>query len=1371
MKVSIQVFYCLCCVLLLGLSQGYAQTPVASYPFSGNARDQSGLGNHASIHGAKLTADRFGWARNAFLFDGEQSNLSAPNAAQINSDYTTISFWVRVDELPGQGEAFLMSHGGWQERWKISLPPHGKPVFTTNYANGISDMDSGDGNELPVGVWKHVVMVHDGVSDKIFFDGVLANSKAVAGALNATTNYPLGIGFNPIDKANYFEGAIDDVMLFDVALSDAEVAQLYADQSTAPATTPGIVANYSFSNSTRDGSAYGNHGTGKDLVAGTDRFGFGASAYGFNGTSSSVEVANSAPLNSDYTTVSFWVRVRNLPAQGEAMMLSHGGWQERWKISLPPHGKPVFTTNYANGISDMDAGDGNELQEGQWQHVVMVHDGVSDKIFVDGALANSKAVSGSLNKTTHPLGIGFDPIDKTNYFDGEIDEVRIYNYALSDQDVADLYAAQSTSPEIPLDLAAEYRLNGDVLDASQYANHGWPGSSATPVANRFGYASNAYSFAGQDSVYVSNSPRLNSDYATVSFWVRIGELPAQGEAFLLSNGGWQERWKISLPPHGKPVFTTNYENGISDMDSGSELPTGVWKHVVMVHNGEKDKIFIDGALANQKDVVGKLNPTVQPFGIGYNPIDGGGYFNGELDDIQVYDRAFTDSEVAGLFANQSQPPVFASDLVANYTFSGNTNDNTTYNNHATANGATLETDRFGKANQAIAFDGINDELTAANSPQQNSDYTTISFWINAAELPAQGEAFLLSSGGWQERWKISLPPHGKPVFTTNGSSGISDMDSGDSHVVTPGQWQHVVMVHDGTQDKIFFNGVLANAKGVTGTLNSTTHPLGIGYNPIDGGNFFKGALDEVRIYNRALSDAEVALLYDQQSQPPAGGDTETPSAPLDLTADVRFTTITLSWQAATDNVGVAAYNVYQDEVKILTTQATATVLADLAPLTDFVFGVSAVDAAGNESSITTLKARSGEDESPDVTPPTKPGNLSAVTGSYSVLLSWEPSIDDRQVAGYVVLVDGETFDTLPGTATSVLVTGLDPETLYTFEVYAYDNAGNESEIAEITVSTDPEIVTSEPGLVAWYPFEGNADDATPYANHGVIGGNPTFETVQNRPNAAGSAIVFDGQQDSVLAPNAVQLISDFTTVSFWIRVDGQNLADAEAYVIDFGQWSQRWKISLPQHLKVVWTTNSKNAQFDNFISDMDSGDGNELSKGFWWFVTMVHDGVNDIIYLDGQEANRKPVTGTLNSTNLPLGMGNNSIDGGQFFHGALDEVKIYNKALTADEILSLYNTGTTSIRTPETIGKYVRTVYPSPVREILYVDHTLDHSQPLLIRVMDASGRQVDAIRYQKNELPSDRFSVDVRSYPEGIYFLNFISGETNLGAVKFVKN
>ncbi|HMO38521.1 MAG TPA: fibronectin type III domain-containing protein [Saprospiraceae bacterium] len=1372
MRLYISTLYLLACCWLLASTGALAQAPVAHYPFAGNASDLSGNNNTAVINGAVLTQDRFGWANSAFQFDGTQAFLQAPNLAALNSDFTTVSFWVRVNALPGQGEAFLMSFGGWQERWKISLPNHGKPVWTTNNTSGISDMDSGDGNVLVPGTWMHVAFVHDGTNDRIYMNGVRVATKAVAGALNNTTR-PLGIGYNPIDNANFFNGDLDEVMIFAEALSDQQIADLYAEQSAAPNVAEGLVAAYAFSGNALDGTPFGNHGTATEVTPATDRFGFGFSAYDFNGTSSKIEASNSAQLNSPYTTVSFWVRPNALPATGEAFLMSFGGWQERWKISLPGHGKPVWTTNNTSGISDMDSGDGNSLQPGVWTHVVFVHDGTNDKIFMDGALVASKAVAGAMNSTTRPLGMGYNPIDGGNYFDGALDEVQLFNYALSDEAIADLYAAQAASPAEPTDLVAEYNFAGDAQDATQFGNHALV-NEAVPTVNRFGYANNAYRFSGAEAMWAANSPALNSDFATISFWVRVQELPASGEVFLLSNGGWQQRWKISLPGHGKPVFTTNYANGISDMDSGdgNALQPGVWAHVAMVHDGATNKIFINGALANEKAVIGALNATRYPLGIGYNPIDNDNFFNGDLDDIQIYNRALSNEEIADLYAAQSQTPAFADELVAFYPFNGNANDVTPFRNHARVSGAQLDDDRFGKANKAYNFNGLSDEITAANSPQLNSDFTTVSFWVNVNELPGTGEAFLLSFGGWQERWKISLPPHGKPVWTTNNTSGISDMDSGDANTLQPGVWTHVVMVHDGTNDRIFFNGAPVASKAVSGTLNSTTRPLGMGYNPIDGGSHFNGALDEVQIYNRALNDQEIADLYAAQSQPPAETDTEAPSAPLNLTAIVNFNNVTLNWLPSTDNVGVTGYNVFQNNAKIATTIQTSLALLELPPLTEFTFGVTAVDAAGNESVRTTLQVTTGEEQTPDTTPPTMPGNLTADAGSNSVLLSWEPSVDDRRLAGYVVLVDGILFDTLPPASTSVFISGLEPQTLYTFEVYAFDAAGNNSDFAEITIATEPEIDTGEPGLVAWYPFEGNANDATPYANHGAIGGNPVFEPVTNRPNASGTAIKFDGQQDSVLAANAVQLISDFATVSFWIRVDGRNFADAEAYILSFGHWSQRWKVSLPQHLKIVWTTNSKTTQFPNFISDMDSGDGNELTEGFWWYVTMVHDGVNDIIYIDGQEVNRKPAPGTLNSTNRPLGMGNNPIEGGQYFIGALDELKIYNKALTAAEIANLYGSGTTSLDDylSSELRQVLKVVYPNPTTDRLVIEHTLPNNQPLLLRVFDINGRQLEAIRFNRHELPEAQLTLDVSRYPEGSYFLNFVFGGKNLGAVKFIK-
>lgn len=1346
-----------------------AQTVVAEYTFSGNTKDLSANANDASNHGATFTADRFGVANSAMLFDGVQSYVVAPNSSTLMTPTTSVSFWVRVDDLPDAGESFLLSNGGWQERWKISLPSHGKPVWTTNHTNGISDMDSGD-NPLVEGTWAHLVMVHDGAKDLIYLNGTLAAEKDVVGTLNSTS-HPLGIGYDPIDGANFFTGAIDDVTIYDGALDAGQVSALFTLQSTPPVFGPGLVASYSFSNNLRDDSEYRNHALGTDIEYTTDRFGFGNSAVEFNGETSGAYAPNSAPLNSATTTVSFWVKVNSLPGSGESYIASFGGWQERWKISLPSHGKVVWTTHATTCCSDLDAGGGNELQVGEWMHAVFVHDGTKDKIFINGVLANEKDAPGDLNTTTHPLGMGYDPIDNANYFDGALDEFQIYNYALSDTDIANLYAEQSTTIIDPDPLVLNLPFSGDFKDASQFRNDA-EGEKAELTYDRFGFANNAASLSNEATLTVDNSTQYNSAYTTVSFWVNMDELPGTGEVYLMSFGGWQERWKLSLPSHGKVVWTTNHTGGISDMDAGdgNALVPGNWTHVVAVHDALQDKIFINGVLANSKNVGNALNSTTHDLGIGWNPVDGGNFMNGDIDEVRIYNIALTDQEVADLYALQSVAPVFLGTIVAEYPLDASGTDISPFHNHGDVFGAVAALDRHGRANHAMDFDGVDDNIVADNSPQLNTPVTSVSFWINPATLPANGEAYILTFGGWQERWKISLPTHGKPVWTTNHENGISDMDSGDGNELVVGDWTHLVMVHDGLKDYIYINGVLAAEKDVVGLLDNTSHPLGIGYNAVDGGSYFDGKLDDIQIYNVALTGTEVAALYAAQAADPGESDITAPETPANLIGTVEFTNVTLMWTASFDEEsGLAGYNVYQNSSLILTTEGTETTISGLAPLTFYEFGVSAVDSAGNESGVTSIIVLTGMDETPDTEAPTTPANLVVSPGANSAVFSWDPSLDNVGVAGYVVSVDGVFVDSLPGDQTSIFIGGLESETLYAFEVYAFDFAGNNSEQAFIVASTTEPVVTAEPGLVAHYKFEGNANDETPYSNHGAIGGNPTFEPATHGHAGGGLNIDFDGDQDSVLVPNAVQLISDYATVSFWVRPDDQNLADAESYILDFGHWDERWKVSLPQHLKVVWTTNSKNAQFDHFISDMDSGDGNELVLGFWWYVTMVHDGTDDIIYLDGVEVNRKPVVGTLNSTARPLGIGNNPIDGGQYFIGGLDEVKIYNKALTSDEIAQLYETGTTGTDDLNAINEYVEIIYPNPTKDDLLIRHGFE-ADDLLIRVYDNLGRQVSAHKTDAAQMSSGVISLNVADLQAGMYNLNFVLGGKNLGSIPFVK-
>jgi fibronectin type 3 domain-containing protein len=171
-------------------------------------------------------------------------------------------------------------------------------------------------------------------------------------------------------------------------------------------------------------------------------------------------------------------------------------------------------------------------------------------------------------------------------------------------------------------------------------------------------------------------------------------------------------------------------------------------------------------------------------------------------------------------------------------------------------------------------------------------------------------------------------------------------------------------------------------------------------------------------------------------------DTLAPSAPPNLRAtEVRPGAVGLAWDASTDNVGVARYQVFRDGSPLAQISAGRTFLDDTVGTsrTSYTYLVTAVDAAGNASGPSNQVTVT----TPDASPPTAPTNLQAsVAGPNQVGLSWEPATDDSGVAGYTVYRDGTAVGTTTGTH---LTDGTAlSETSYTYAVSAFDAAGNSS---------------------------------------------------------------------------------------------------------------------------------------------------------------------------------------------------------------------------------------------------------------------------------------------------------------------------------------
>ena len=198
---------------------------IAHYPFTGNANDVSGNQLHGQTNGVILTVDQNGGQQRAYYFNGGTQNIAVPNNALLNfQDGITVSCWFKPIGLP-EKETFLLSHGSWQNRWKLSITPEKHLRWTLNSLNGIADLDL-DGT-LQTDQFYHVAATYDGSLLALYLNGNLRTYKVLTGKIR-TTSFPFLMGqMLPAQPEYNFKGVMDGVKIFDYALAPEAVQHLF----------------------------------------------------------------------------------------------------------------------------------------------------------------------------------------------------------------------------------------------------------------------------------------------------------------------------------------------------------------------------------------------------------------------------------------------------------------------------------------------------------------------------------------------------------------------------------------------------------------------------------------------------------------------------------------------------------------------------------------------------------------------------------------------------------------------------------------------------------------------------------------------------------------------------------------------------------------------------------------------------------------------------------------------------------------------------------------------------------------------------------------------------------------------------------------
>jgi glucose/arabinose dehydrogenase len=585
------------------------------------------------------------------------------------------------------------------------------------------------------------------------------------------------------------------------------------------------------------------------------------------------------------------------------------------------------------------------------------------------------------------------------------------------------------------------------------------------------------------------------------------------------------------------------------------------------------------------------------------------------------------------------------------------------NNGMAANTTWSTAGKFGKA---LSFNGTNALVTVPDA--DSLDLTTgmtLEAWVNPTAAPAWGAVVAKETTGDQNYGVFATAGAGFPAGAI--ISGSSIFTAAGNAAAALNTWTHVATTYDGTNLRYYQNGVLVKTTAHSGAINVTTGVLHIGGD--SSVDMFKGLIDEVRVYNTALSAAQITT---DMNTPvvPVVTDTTPPGAPGTLSATGGLGGANLSWGAATDNVGVAKYDVYRSTTSGFTpsvanrvAQPTGLTYNDtgLAAST-YYYRVAAEDAAGNVGPPTN---EASAVVTADTTAPTV-ALTSPAAGTVSGAVTVSATANDNvAVAGVQFKVDGTTNigaeDTTAPYSVSWASTGVTNGT-HTLTAVARDAAGNTTTSTPVTVTVNN---TGPAGLVAAYGF--NAGSGTTAADSSGNNNNgTTANTTWSTAGKFGNALSFNGTNALVTVPdaNSLDLTTGMTleawlnptTTGGWVDAFGKETTDDVVYSI---------YSSTPANRPTGYIR--KGGVFSQAAAV------SPMTLNNWTHLATTYDGANLRFYVNGTLISTTAATGAIDTSNGVLRIGGNSIFG-EYFKGLIDEVRIYNRALSAAEITTDMNT-------------------------------------------------------------------------------------------------
>ncbi len=320
----------------------------------------------------------------------------------------------------------------------------------------------------------------------------------------------------------------------------------------------------------------------------------------------------------------------------------------------------------------------------------------------------------------------------------------------------------------------------------------------------------------------------------------------------------------------RELYTENNEFTFEDLEPNIGIPSDTFVYSPQAKIGMPDTVYLNaGDNHNLFIDVDGANNQYQWY-LNDNTISGAtdsvySISNATLGDAGDYTCLITNTIATNLTLESYPIQVHVqtsmdSTLVAYYPFNGNANDESFYEHNGGVYGAVLTNDRYNNSNSAYYFDGSGAHMNMGtdNNLVNGTDQLTFTVWINPTNLPS-GQSTILSERENGDNYQFAI--FDNDIYFSYWSGGNETMVWGSPGTVINNQWQFVAVTYDGTEARTYYNGQLDNVVSASGLIDSHSSDLIVGAMITSGQEPFEGDIDDIRIYNKPLTDTEINDLY------------------------------------------------------------------------------------------------------------------------------------------------------------------------------------------------------------------------------------------------------------------------------------------------------------------------------------------------------------------------------------------------------------------------------------------------------------------------------------------------------------------------------